>query len=105
MKCKCGGDSAVTTTLKPVTGGVVRHRKCRVCGDRFHTMESIIESRGVGRPVTKIPQQPIYTPAQAAEIQAKKVNARRKGEDIQEKRHRRDRVSNYFIEDDFDGFI
>jgi hypothetical protein len=68
-------------------------------------MESIIESRGVGRPVTRPPQQPIYTPAQAAEIQAKKVNARRKGEDIQEKRQQRNRASSYFIEDDFDDFI
>lgn len=104
MKCKCGGDTQVTTTQKPATGGVVRHRKCRVCDERFHTLESVITSRGVGRPVTKIPQQPIYTPEQAAEIKAIKVAARRKGEDIQEKKQRRDRVSSYFIEDDFDDY-
>ena len=104
MKCKCGGDTQVTTTQKPATGGVIRHRKCRVCDERFHTMESIIQSRSVGRPVTKVPQQPIYTPEQAAKIKAEKVAVRRKNEDIKDSKQRRSRVSNYFIEDAFDDY-
>lgn len=102
MKCKCGGTSRVTTTLKPATGGVIRHRKCEVCGDNFRTIETHIEARGVGRPVTRIKNIPVYTPDQVSKIKAVKTAVRRKSEDIQENKQRRNRVSSYFIEDDFD---
>ena len=104
MKCKCGGNTQVTTTLKQSTlDGVVRHRKCSECGVRFQTLETVIETRSPGRPSSplKFKAPPVYTPAEVSKMKAVKVAARRKTEDIQEKKQR-DRVSNYFIEDDFD---
>ena len=104
MKCKCGGNTQVTTTLKQSTlDGVVRYRKCAECGARFQTLETVIETRSAGRPPNplKFKAPPVYTPAEVSKIKAVKVAARRKSEDIQEKK-RRDRVSSYFIEDDYD---
>ena len=104
MKCKCGGNTQVTTTLKQSTlDGVVRYRKCSECGVRFQTLETVIETRSPGRPSNplKFKAPTVYTPAEVSKIKAVKVAARRKTEDIQEKKQR-DRVSNYFIEDDFD---
>lgn len=93
MKCKCGGQTYVTTTMKHESGGVLRRRKCFTCDARFSTLESMLE---VAKPVK--PPKPIYTPVEAAKVKAEKVAARRKAEDIQAKR--RDRVSMYYIEDD-----
>ena len=104
MKCKCGGNTQVTTTLKQSTlNGVVRYRKCAECGARFQTLETVIETRSAGRPPNplKFKAPPVYTPAEVSKMKAVKVAARRKSEDIQEKKQR-DRVSSYFIEDDFD---
>ncbi len=96
MKCKCGGQTYVTTTMKHESGGVLRRRKCFTCGVRFSTLESVLEAKKPAAPV-----KPIYTPLEAAKAKAEKVAARRKAEDIQAKR--RDRVSMYYIEDeDFD---
>lgn len=96
MKCKCGGQTYVTTTMKHESGGVLRRRKCFTCGIRFSTLESILDVKKVSKPA-----KPICTPIEAAKIKADKVAARRKAEDIQSKR--RDRVSMYYIEDeDFD---
>lgn len=96
MKCKCGGQTYVTTTMKHASGGVLRRRKCFTCSVRFSTLESVLD---VTKPVK--PPKPIYTPVEAAKAKADKVAARRKAEDIHAKR--RDRVSMYYIEDeDFD---
>jgi len=101
MKCKCGGNTQVTTTLKqsPLEG-VVRYRKCGDCGERFQTLETVIKTRSAGRP--RVKPLPVYTPAEVSKIKAVKVAARRKSEDIQESKQRRSRVSSYFIEDDYD---
>jgi transcriptional regulator NrdR family protein len=93
MKCKCGGQTYVTTTMKHASGGVLRRRKCFTCGVRFSTLESVLETKKA-----TVPVKPIYTPLEAAKAKAEKVAARRKAEDIQTKR--RDRVSMYYIEDD-----
>jgi len=93
MKCSCGGQTYVTTTMKHASGGVLRRRKCFTCSVRFSTLESVIDIKKATKPV-----KPIYTPVEAAKVHAEKVAARRKGEDIQAKR--RDRVSMYYIEDD-----
>ena len=105
MKCKCGANSQVTSTTKESTlGGVVRYRKCGECGTRFQTLETIIETRSPGRPPSplKFKAPPVYTPEQVSKIKAFKTAVRRKSEDIQENKQRRNRVSSYFIEDDFD---
>ena len=97
MKCKCGGQTFVSTTVKHASGGVLRRRKCFTCGGRFSTLESMLEVKKEAKPV-----KAVYTPVEAAKVKADKVAARRKGEDIQAKR--RDRVSMYYIEDeDFDN--
>jgi len=97
MKCKCGGQTFVMTTVKHASGGVLRRRKCFTCGARFSTLESMLEAKKETKPA-----KAIYTPVEAAKVKADKVAARRKGEDIQSKR--RDRVSMYYIEDnDFDN--
>jgi len=105
MKCKCGGNTQVTTTLKQSTlEGVVRYRKCGSCGSRFQTLETMIETRSAGRPSDplKFKALPVYTSAEVVKIKAVKTAVRRKSEDIQENKQRRSRVSSYFIEDDFD---
>lgn len=45
MKCACGGESVVTQTRTPVTGGLRRRRKCLSCGRLWSTEEVTIESR------------------------------------------------------------
>lgn len=94
MKCKCGGQSYVTTTVKHSSGGVLRRRKCMTCTQKFSTLESLYETRKATAP----PPKTVYTPLEAAKLKAEKVAARRIAEDIQAKR--RDRVSMYYIEDD-----
>ena len=105
MKCKCGGNTQVTTTTKHSTlDGVVRYRKCAECKARFQTLETVIETRNAGRPpnTTTVKRLPVYTPAEVSQIKAVKVAVRRKSEDIRENQQRRSRVSSYFIEDNFD---
>ena len=94
MKCKCGGQSYVTTTVKHASGGVLRRRKCLTCAEKFSTLESLYQTRKGAAPKPKT----VYTPLEAAKVKAEKVAARRKAEDIQAKR--RDRVSMYYIEED-----
>ncbi len=103
MKCECGGKSAVTTT-RQLTDGVLRRRKCEVCARSFTTLESYVTTPGsgvyqrkdsAGNP--KPDKRGIYTEKAAAEVKKQKVVKRRAAED------RKDRVSSYYIEDDFDG--
>lgn len=110
MKCSCGGKSNVTTTeQKP--NGVFRRRKCEVCRTNFATMEMEIETFGTGSrnqygetrkpkalPVVPKPdERGLYaTDKDVAAVKMKKVDVRRKNEDIREKM----RVPSYFIEDD-----
>ena len=105
MKCKCGGNSQVTSTVKQSTlDGVLRYRKCESCKARFQTLETVIETRSAGRPpnLVKFKAPPVYTPAEVSKIKAVQTAVRRKSEDIRENQQRRSRVSSYFIEDDFD---
>jgi hypothetical protein len=105
MKCKCGGNSQVTSTVKQSTlDGVLRYRKCEACKTRFQTLETMIETRSAGRPpnLVKFKPPPVYTPAEVSKIKAVQTAVRRKSEDIRENQQRRSRVSSYFIEDDFD---
>ena len=104
MKCKCGGNTQVTTTTKHSTlDGVLRYRKCEACKARFQTLETVIETRNAGRPpTTTVKRLPVYTPAEISKIKAVQTAVRRKSEDIRENQQRRSRVSSYFIEDDFD---
>ena len=101
MKCECGGKSAVTTT-RQLTDGVLRRRKCEVCAKSFPTLEAHVATAGKGvyerkDSAPKPDKRGIYTEKAAAEVKKQKVAKRREVED------RKDRVSSYYIEDDFDG--
>jgi hypothetical protein len=105
MKCECGGKSAVTTT-RQLVDGILRRRKCDACAKSFATLESYVTTPGsgvyqrkdgAGNPKPKPDKRGLYTEKAAAEVKKLKVTKRRDAED------RKDRVSNYYIEDDFDG--
>ena len=101
MKCYCGGDTNVTSTVKSLAG-VLRRRKCSACGERGQTMEVWVEPKykktrleGAGLP--PVPEEKdIYTTSEASQIKQRKVAARRLNED------RKLRVPSYFIEDEED---
>jgi transcriptional regulator NrdR family protein len=100
MKCPCGSDTNVTSTVKS-DAGVFRRRKCPACGSRSQTLESWIEPKyRKPRLETALPPLPeekdIYTISEATQIKQRKVAARRLNED------RSLRVSNYYIEDEED---
>lgn len=108
MKCPCGGSSKVSSTVQ-LPEGVLRRRKCETCDKSFATLESMASTPGAGahnqvvnkdKPPSLKPRKPkpdtkgLYTKPAAAEIKKQKVELRRKAED------RRNRVPNYFIEED-----
>lgn len=106
MKCTCGGKTNVTSTEQREKS-VFRRRKCTVCKKNFATLEEVTITPGTGahnqhggiRRPKKEPKpdaRGIYTKKDAAEIKRIKVEARRKAED------RRNKVPNYFIEDEED---
>ena len=98
MNCSCGGETLVVET-RTVEGIIRRRRRCRSCEYTFWTKE--IFDREVGRQgkLTK-PKKQIYTKPEAAAVKLKKVETRRKVEDI--KREKKLRVPSYFIEDEED---
>lgn len=96
MQCpKCSAGSSVSTTVQ-LNGEVKRHRKCKACGSNFVTIESVTEYMPVGRPAKPKPvpdARGLYTPPDAVALKMQKVEVRRKNED---------RVSSYYIEDEYD---
>jgi hypothetical protein len=96
MQCpNCNAASSVSTTVQ-LDGEVKRHRKCKECSKRFVTLETLIESTPVGRPAKQKPvpdARGIYTPAAVVSLKMQKVEVRRRNED---------RVSSYYIEDDYE---
>ena len=90
MQCpKCSAGSSVSTTVQ-LDKEVKRHRKCKACGNNFVTIESVIEYVPVGRPAK---QKPVPAATDTLSARVQKVEVRRKNED---------RVSSYYIEDDYD---
>ena len=82
----CNGKTTVTTSIK-LYDGVKRYRKCVDCKRQFQTMESIMTNAPILKPVFE--KKELFTPKEVS----KKVNTRRTNED---------RVSSYYIEDDYD---
>lgn len=98
MHCSCSGETLVVET-RTVDGIIRRRRRCRECEHTFWTKE--IFDREVGRPGKLItPKKQVYTKPEAAAVHKKKVETRRKVEDI--KREKKLRVPSYFIEDEED---
>jgi transcriptional regulator NrdR family protein len=105
MKCvKCANERTnVAQTLVHESGSVKRRRKCFDCGATFSTLETVHEvDLKKGRPATAIvkPKQ-LYTKEDAALVHKIKTDIRRKNEDAVAKK--KNKVSDYYIEDDFDG--
>jgi len=99
MKCPCGSDTNVTSTVKS-DAGVFRRRKCPACGSRSQTLESWVEPKyKKARLEAALPPLPeekdIYTKGEAIQIKQRKVAARRLNED-------RNRALQYLGDDDFD---
>ncbi len=97
MQCpKCNAVSSVSTTIQ-LDKEIKRHRRCKDCSHTFITLETILGSFPPG-PKPKLPkpvpdERGIYTPAAAVKLKMQKVEVRRKIED---------RVSSYYIEDDYE---
>jgi len=96
MQCpKCNAVSSVSTTIQ-LDKEIKRHRRCKDCSHTFVTLETILGSAPKGRPPKPRPvpdERGIYTPAAAVKLKMQKVEVRRKIED---------RVSSYYIEDDYE---
>lgn len=92
MQCpKCSTNSSVSTTVQ-LEKEVKRYRKCKACGNNFITIESVLEATPVK--LTPVPDaKGLYTPQAVASLKMQKVVTRRKNED---------RVSSYYIEDDYE---
>lgn len=93
MFCDCGSRKSSVTTTTRLENSVRRHRKCSDCKKNFFT----VETRELVSPQSQIKPQPdergLYTPKGAMSLKMSKTLTRRKNED---------RVSSYFIEDDYD---
>jgi transcriptional regulator NrdR family protein len=92
MQCpKCITNTSVSTTVQ-LEKTVKRYRKCKACGNNFITIESIIEPTPAKS--TPVPDaKGLYTPEDAVSLKMQKAITRRKNED---------RVSSYYIEDDYE---
>lgn len=75
--------------------GVKRRRKCSVCNKLIYTMEKEIPPPEK-KPVPLPDERGLYKPNDIPKIKMKQVELRRNNED------RKMRVSNYFIEDDYE---
>ena len=93
MYC-CNSKTPVVQTEITVDG-VKRRRKCSVCNKLIYTLEKEIPAP-IKKPVPLPDERGLYKPKDVPAIKMQKVEVRRKNED------RKMRVSNYFIEDDYD---
>ena len=89
MQCpKCSINTSVSTTVQ-LEKEVKRYRKCKACGNNFITIEATLTK------LTPVPDaKGLYTPEAAVSLKMQKVVTRRRNED---------RVSSYYIEDDYDN--
>lgn len=97
MKCPCGGETVVLET-RTIDEMFRRKRRCGTCGEDFYTNEVFLYA-AKDRP-NRNPAKPkaLLTKPEAAAVHRKKVETRRKLEDV--KREKRMRVPSYFIEED-----
>lgn len=92
MLCDCGGKTYVVNTRQH-EGKIRRQRKCEKCREWFYSIE-VRESVPVAEPKP----EPKPMAKAAAKLHRKKVEARRKLEDL--KQERKLRVPSYFIEEE-----
>lgn len=90
MFCECGSrKSSVTTTVR-MENSIRRHRKCSDCKKNFFTVET---RELVSKQEPQPDERGLYTPEAAASLKMNKTLARRRIED---------RVSRYYIEDEYE---
>lgn len=97
MLCDCGGKTYVVNTRQH-EGKIRRQRKCEACREWFYSIEVREFVPLKDAPVAE-PKPELKPMAKAAEkINRKRVEARRKLEDL--KQERKMRVPSYFIEEE-----
>lgn len=97
MFCDCGSRKSSVTTTTRLENSIRRHRKCSDCKKNFFTVETRELVSKLAPPQPQPQPQPdergLYTPKGAMSLKMSKTLTRRKNED---------RVSSYYIEDDYD---
>jgi hypothetical protein len=94
MFCDCGGRKSFVTTTTNMENGIRRHRKCASCKKNFFTVESReLASVAPEPPPPQPDKRGLYTPEGAVSLKMNKTLIRRRNED---------RVSSYYIEDDYE---
>jgi transcriptional regulator NrdR family protein len=94
MQCDCGGRTYVVNTRQHSENRIRRQRKCEKCREWFYS----IEVRELV-PLKEVPEEKPKPMAKVAEkVHRKKVEVRRKLEDI--KQERKFKVPSYFIEEE-----
>ena len=93
----CCDSKTVVVETQQREEGIWRRRRCDTCKKLFYTMEVLyVAPEKIPKPVIQAPrpdERGLYKPKDAVAIKTKKVETRRRNED---------RVSNYYIEDDYD---
>ena len=91
MFCDCGATKSSVINSRPTGNYIKRQRRCASCGASFYTKEERIIKTPKLTPVPDT--RGLYTPEAAVSLKMQKVVTRRKNED---------RVSSYYIEDDYE---
>jgi transcriptional regulator NrdR family protein len=90
MFCDCGSRKSSVTTTTRLENSVRRHRKCSDCKKNFFTVET---RELVSKQEPQPDERGLYTPEAAVSLKMSKTLTRRRNED---------RVSSYYIEDDYE---
>lgn len=98
MKCSCGGETVVLET-RTIDEMFRRKRKCNDCNEYFFTKEVFLYAAKDNPNAAPAKPKVLLTKPEVSKVQRKKVETRRKLEDI--KRERKSRVPSYFIEEDY----
>ena len=98
MKCLCGGETVVMET-RTIDDIFRRRRKCNGCGEYFFTKEVFMYMAKDNPNAAMARPKALLTIPEVSKAQRKKVETRRKLEDI--KREKKLKVPSYFIEEDY----
>lgn len=98
MLCDCGGKTYVVNTRQHGGNKIRRQRKCEKCKESFYSIEVREFVALKDAPVEETPPAPKPMAKAAAKMQRKKVEVRRKLEDL--KQEKKMRVPSYFIEEE-----
>lgn len=95
MFCDCGSRKSFVVNTRNHENAIRRHRKCTGCNKNFFTVEirELVSNLAPPDPQPQPDKRGLYTPEGAVSLKMSKTLTRRKNED---------RVSSYFIEDDYE---